>query len=107
MVIVVTLYSGSLVAFLTFPIMEEPVESIDELIAMENAAAHVTWGLLNGRYSSNNSRPGHNITFIMYFSEIEGQLKVSRGKVVVLRRRIAIGSCLFLTDFLSRGSVLC
>ena len=52
-VIVVTLYSGSLVAFLTFPIMEKPVENIDELIAMDNAASSVTWGLFNGRYSSN------------------------------------------------------
>ena len=46
----VTLYSGSLVAFLTFPLIEPTIESIDELIAMENAAADVTWGLLNGRY---------------------------------------------------------
>ena len=50
-VIVVTLYSGNLVAFLTFPIIEPGVGSIDELIAMDNAAADVTWGLLNGRYT--------------------------------------------------------
>ena len=49
--VVITLYSGSLVAFLTFPIMEPPVQSIDELLAMENAAADVTWGLLSGRYT--------------------------------------------------------
>ena len=51
MVIVVTLYSGSLVAFLTFPIIEPDIENIDELIAMDNAAAEVTWGILSGRYN--------------------------------------------------------
>ena len=50
MVIVVTLYSGSLVAFLTFPINEPDIENIEELIAMDNAAAEVTWGIFNGRY---------------------------------------------------------
>ena len=48
-IIVVTLYSGELVRFLTFPVIEQSVQSIGELLAMENAAEDVTWGILNGR----------------------------------------------------------
>lgn len=68
MIIVVTLYSGSLVSFLTFPIIEPSIESIDELVAMENAAADATWGLLSGRYYSKSfkAQRRHFLTFMFY-----------------------------------------
>ena len=48
-IIVVTLYSGALVGFLTFPIIAPTVQSINELVTRQNAAEDVTWGFLNGR----------------------------------------------------------
>ena len=46
-IVSVTTYSGNLVAFLTFPIPETVISSIDELTStgMSDGA---TWGLVNG-----------------------------------------------------------
>lgn len=46
MVIVAT-YSGSLVAFLTFPNMDTAILTVDDLIANRN---RLTWGFPNGSY---------------------------------------------------------
>nr|AGJ51190.1 olfactory ionotropic receptor IR93a [Panulirus argus] len=43
--IVVTTYSGNLVAFLTFPQIENPVSSLDDLLKMRDS---MTWGYIGG-----------------------------------------------------------
>lgn len=45
--VVVTTYSGNLVAFLTFPKLEMPVTTVAELL--ENRAVY-TWSLTQGSY---------------------------------------------------------
>ncbi|XP_011686860.1 PREDICTED: glutamate receptor ionotropic, delta-2-like [Wasmannia auropunctata] len=45
--VVVATYSGSLVAFLTFPNMDTAILTVDDLIAHKR---HLTWGFPNGSY---------------------------------------------------------
>ena len=45
----VTTYSGNLVAFLTFPQMESPMKSVQELSTLGYSRG-MTWGLLKDRY---------------------------------------------------------
>lgn len=43
--IVVTTYSGNLVAFLTFPKIENPVSTLDDLLKTKDV---MTWGYIGG-----------------------------------------------------------
>lgn len=45
--VVVATYSGSLVAFLTFPNMDAAILTVDDLIAHKN---RITWGFPNGSF---------------------------------------------------------
>lgn len=45
--VVVTTYSGNLVAFLTFPQIDFPVSNVDELIVRESEEG-MTWGIEEG-----------------------------------------------------------
>ena len=49
----VTTYSGNLVAFLTFPQMESPMKSVQELLHVGGSRG-MTWGLLKDRYEMQN-----------------------------------------------------
>ncbi|XP_069170054.1 ionotropic receptor 93a isoform X2 [Procambarus clarkii] len=48
--LVVTLYSGNLVAYLTFPKVENPVNTLDDLLSLR---ATVTWGYFRGTVLEN------------------------------------------------------
>lgn len=43
--VIVTTYSGNLVAFLTFPKIDNPITSLEELLQHKGS---VTWGLISG-----------------------------------------------------------
>ena len=43
----VTTYSGNLVAFLTFPRIEQPIQSIDDLLTV-GVSDGMTWGIREG-----------------------------------------------------------
>lgn len=45
--VVATTYCGNLVAFLTFPKIDVPITTIDELLAHRDT---VTWSLIRGSY---------------------------------------------------------
>lgn len=45
MLVVVTTYSGNLVAFLTFPRIDEPINTVAELVSRKDT---ITWGLVAG-----------------------------------------------------------
>ena len=47
MIVTVTTYCGNLVAFLTFPQIEFPLNSIDEILK-KGVEEGLTWGLLGG-----------------------------------------------------------
>ncbi len=51
----VTTYSGNLVAFLTFPQIEMPIQSIEELLT-KGVEEGLSWGLLKDRYLLQSSR---------------------------------------------------
>lgn len=46
-IVSVTTYSGNLVAFLTFPQMEDPVLGVEDLLT-NGASDGLTWGLIKG-----------------------------------------------------------
>ena len=45
MLIVVTTYSGNLVAFLTFPQIENPVNTLNDLLKLKDS---MSWGYIGG-----------------------------------------------------------
>ena len=51
--VAVTSYSGNLVAFLTFPKMEVPVNSVEELLTIGANDKGMTWGLIKDSVISN------------------------------------------------------
>ncbi|XP_015173343.1 PREDICTED: uncharacterized protein LOC107064804 [Polistes dominula] len=88
--VLVATYSGSLIAFLTFPKMDDPILTVDDLLAHKD---RLTWGFPNGSFLEEYLQNSENEQYRLLLSRSERHNDSEEANII---RRVKDGKHVFI-----------